>query len=106
VTGLAIAVGLLIAFLSGVRSAEAIADIYFVLGGLLAFVGFLDVQNTKLRPIDHTYQLSRSAGSMSLDERNQNDIRELHQSYSGLMLFAISGLLTIMCGIAIYKIFG
>jgi phosphoglycerol transferase MdoB-like AlkP superfamily enzyme len=106
ITGSTIAIGILVALLLRIHSAKAVCNILFVLGGILVFLGFLDVLNSKARLIDYTYQLARSAGSMSLEQRTRNDIGEIHQSYVGLMLLALSGVLTIGVGVAVWKIIG
>ncbi len=99
-------VGLTICLLVGQWSAELFSEIQFVLGSLLFVIGLLDAMSTKRKMADYDYQFSRPAGQSSLEERTSNDILEVNKSYSGLLIFSISGSLIIGMGLGIYKIFG
>jgi len=105
-TGVTTLIGVLICALFGQWSPRRFSNIQFILGGLLMFVGFLDVMNTKYRIANYTFQLSRSAGQASLEQRTLNDFQELHKSYSGLVIFAVSGLLTMGIGAGMYQVIG
>jgi hypothetical protein len=103
VSGATVIVGIGISTIIGGWSSLRLCNTLFVLGGIVIASGLPEVIAGKGRISDYNYQLARSAGHSTLEERTQTDYQELNTGYSKLTIRFISGILTIGVGILINK---
>ena len=96
----------LISFLSGQWSMKGFTYNEIMSGGFLLAFGWLARLKPKTQLAIYTYWLPRSAGFASSEARPPHDFNELIRAYSWVVIYAISGLLTIGTGIGICMIYG
>ena len=90
----------------GKHVAISIADIVFVLGGIITGCGSYFIIGAKVGQVDYNYFQSRRASQINYFDRLGQEIDYTENSYYSATPFFIAGLVAIVISVIVYKIVG
>jgi hypothetical protein len=93
-------------WMAGWRTATAFSNGLFIVGGVSCLIGAFSVLGGMYGRGDFKYQYTRTAGSMSMNERTQQTVSETLQGYRFSAITFLTGALLIVIAILIPTLFG